>query len=106
MSEGLFRGLWLLAIVSIPAAFGCAVFLYKRERARVGSLAYILILLVCAVVAFMFGLSSGINLACVQYPSGNLCGLFGFFVAGPLASSLTVILVSLLMRLADREPSD
>jgi hypothetical protein len=56
--------------------------------------------------AFIFGLSYGIDLACVQYPSGNLCGLFGFFVAGPLASSLTVTLVSFLMRLTDRQSWD
>ena len=97
------EGLWLLATVSIPVAIACAGLLYKRETARVGCLAYILILLVCAVVAFMFGMVYGVDVACVQYPSGNLCGLFGVFVAGPLASSLTVILVSLLMRLTDRE---
>ena len=34
MSEGLFQGLWLLAIVSIPAAIVCAIFLYKLETAR------------------------------------------------------------------------
>src|SRR5215469_15021292 len=47
----------------------------------------------------------GIDLACVQYPSGNLCGLFGFIVIGPLASSLAIVLASSLMTLTDREPS-
>jgi hypothetical protein len=34
MSAGLFQGLWLLAMASVPAAIGCAIFFYKRETAR------------------------------------------------------------------------
>ena len=94
MSNALFGGLMLLAVLSAPVAFVCVIFLYKKETARVGCLAYGLLLLVCAVVAYLFGLSLGINLACVQYPSGNLCGLFGFIATGPIICSLATVLLA------------
>lgn len=97
MSDALFGGLMLLGVLSVPAAVVCAASLYREETTRVGCFAYGLILLICAVVAYLLGLSLGINLACVQYPSGNLCGLFGFIATGPLALSLATILVAWLL---------
>ena len=82
MSDALFGGLMLLGVLSVPAAVVCAASLYREETTRVGCFAYGLILLISAVVAYLLGLSLGINLACVQYPSGNLCGLFGFIATG------------------------
>ena len=105
MSDWLILILLLLALLSLPFALACAVFFYRTETAYFGWFAYSLILLISAVVAYLLGLSVGIDLACVRYPSGNLCGLFGFIVTGPLASSLAIVLVSSLMTLADREPS-
>jgi hypothetical protein len=105
MSDWLFLSLFLLAVLSLPAALACAVFFYRTETAHFGCFAYGLILLIFAVVAYLLGLSVGIDLACVRYPSGNLCGLFGFIVTGPLASSLAIVLASSLMTLADKEPS-
>ena len=105
MSDWLFLILLLLALLSLPTALACAVFFYRTGTAYVGWLAYSLIVLIFAVVAYVLGVSVGIDLACVRYPSGNLCGLFGVFVTGPLASSLAIVLVSSLMTLADREPS-
>jgi hypothetical protein len=105
MSDWLFLSLFLLAVLSLPAALACAVFFYRTGTAYLGWFAYSLILLISAVVAYLLGLSVGIDLACVRYPSGNLCGLFGFIVTGPLASSLAIVLASSLMTLADKEPS-
>jgi hypothetical protein len=106
MSDGVFATLWLLAALSAPAAIAWAISFYKRGTAHLGWFAYCLILLICAIVAYVVALGFGIHLACVTYPSGNLCGLFGFFVTGPLASSLTIVIVSwLMMKPADREPS-
>ena len=97
--------LFLLAVLSLPIALACAVFFYRTGTAYFGWFAFGVILLISAVLAYLLGLSVGIDLACVRYPSGNLCGLFGFIVTGPLASSLAIVLVSSLMTLADREPS-
>jgi hypothetical protein len=97
MSGALFAVLLLLAIISVPVAIACAIFFYRGETAHVGCLAYALILIVCAPIAYVFALSFGIELACVWYPSGNLCGLVGFFITGPLAASVTIILVAKLL---------
>jgi len=104
MSDWLFLSLLLLAVLSLPAAVACAVFFYRRGTAYVGWFGYNLLLLISAVLVYLLGLSVGIDLACVRYPSGNLCGLFGFLVSGPLASSLAIVLGSRLMTVADREP--
>jgi len=101
-----FPFLWALAFLSpVVAIFLAARFyaLHCRRRPepdrRFPLVAYILILLVCAIIAFLFGLSFGISAACSTPGFGNLCGLFGFFVTGPFASSLTIFLVSGLILL-------
>jgi len=105
MSDWLFLSLLLLAVLSLPTALACAVFFYRTGTGYLGWFGYSLMLLISAVLAYLLGLSVGIDLACVRYPSGNLCGLFGFIVTGPFASSLAIVLASGLMTLADREPS-
>jgi hypothetical protein len=97
MSAWLFMGLMLLAVLSLPAAVACAIFFYRTGTAYLGWFGYSLILLISAIVAYLLGLLLGIDLACVHYPSGNLCGLFGFLASGPLASSLAIVLASSLM---------
>jgi hypothetical protein len=73
---------------------------------------YVVMLLVCAVVAFWLGLVQGASWACRKPASGNLCGLFGFFISGPLLASLAVVLLGwfllgfpLFTRRATGEPS-
>src|SRR5262249_9560242 len=105
MSNWLFLILLLLALLSLPSALACAVFFYRTGTAYVGWFAYVLFLLIFAVLAFFLGVSVGIALAFFRYPSGNLCGLFGFIVIGPLASSLAIVLPSSLMTLTDQKPS-
>lgn len=55
--------------------------------------AYVLILLAAAVVAFWLGMVQGVAWACSEPASGNLCGLFGVFISGPLVASLAVIVL-------------
>lgn len=99
MNDSLFFILFLLAVASVPTAVICAVSFYRPKTAA-GCLGYALALLLCASAAYVFGLAFGITFACNWYPSGNLCGLFGFMTVGPLAASFTVILISWLLRLA------
>jgi hypothetical protein len=58
---------------------------------------YIVALLICALVAFFAGTAWGARFACSRPSSGNLCGLLGFIVVGPLTSIITVSVVSWLI---------
>jgi hypothetical protein len=87
---------WLLAFVSpLLAIVGASVFYrrYCRQRPdaarRLTGVAYALIVLVCGIVAYPVGVQLGINWACPS--AGNLCGLAGFFVVGPAASALGIL---------------
>jgi len=93
---------WLLAFLSPLLAVLCATAFYgrylkKRPEAdrRLTGVTYVLILLVSAVVAYLVGLQLGINWACPS--AGNLCGLAGFLVVGPVASALVILLVGSLL---------
>jgi hypothetical protein len=102
----LFPLLWVLAFLSpIAAIFLAARFyaVHRRRRPEPGRhlplVAYVLVLLVCAIVVFPFGTFFGISQACAPPGAGNLCGLFGFFVTGPFAFSLAIFLVAGLIAL-------
>lgn len=93
---------WLLAFLSPVLAMVCATVFYGRYRdkrqdadGRLTDLTYTLILLGSAVVAYPVGVLLGIWWACPQ--TGNLCGLAGFFLVGPVASALAILLVSSLL---------
>jgi hypothetical protein len=58
---------------------------------------YIVALLICAFGAFLGGLAWGLRVACSGPSSGNLCGLLGFIVVGPLSSIIAVSVFSWLM---------
>jgi hypothetical protein len=58
---------------------------------------YVVALLTCAFVAFWVGVGVGVEYACSRPSWGNLCGLLGIFIVGPLSSIITVIVVSWLM---------
>jgi hypothetical protein len=104
MSSELFALSFFVGILSPAVAIICAARFYIRHsrtraepKRRFPIAAYVLILLGCAVVGYWFGLAFGIDLACVRYPSGNLCGLFGIFAAGPLGASLAILFVGALI---------
>src|SRR4051812_22709931 len=58
---------------------------------------YVVVLLICAFMAFWAGIAWGVDFACSRPSPGNLCGLWGVFIVGPLSSIITVTIVSLLV---------
>ncbi|MGD0290960.1 MAG: hypothetical protein ABSC63_15050 [Candidatus Binataceae bacterium] len=102
----LFPFLWslalLLPVVAIFFAVRCYALHCRRRpepERRFPLVLYAVILFVCAIVAFPFGLFFGNSWACSAPQSGNLCGLFGIFVTCPFSSALAIFLVSELILL-------
>lgn len=58
---------------------------------------YVVALLTCAFVAFWVGVGLGVEYACSKPSWGNLCGLLGVYVVGPLSSFIVVTVASWLM---------
>ena len=98
--------LWFaLCLLSPGLAIGFAAKFYalhcKRRpdpERRIPALAYALALLVCAIAGYFFGMVYGIEWACTR-PAGNLCGLTGVFIVGPLAAAFAIGLVGALILL-------
>jgi hypothetical protein len=101
----LFPLFMFLGIISPLAALLSAFVFYFRHRdriepeRRVSGIAYVLAVIVCGVIAGYFGLNFGISLACNSPTSSNLCGLWGFFVTGPLTMALAIFLIGWLLSL-------
>jgi hypothetical protein len=100
--------LWCLAFLSPTFALVGAVFLYRqhclaRPKHTIPGVAYAAIILVCAVVAYMFGMIFGNDLACSSPSSGNLCPLAGIFVIGPAVAACGIILMGSLILLLPRD---
>jgi len=83
------------------AAICSAVFCYIRHQKRIEPERriplglYILAVVVCGSVAGFFGVVLGIKWGCSIPDAGNLCGLVGFLVVGPISSALGILLVGL-----------
>jgi hypothetical protein len=95
---------WFLATILCAPGIVPAVIFYSRHckdtprgenRFPLGL--YVIALLICALVAFWAGTAWGARFACSAPSSGNLCGLLGFIVVGPLSSLVTVSVVSWLI---------
>jgi hypothetical protein len=95
---------WLLAAMLCAPGIVPAVIFYSRHckdtprgenRFPLGL--YVIALLICAFVAFWAGTAWGARFACSVPSSGNLCGLLGFIVVGPLSSIITVSVISWLV---------
>jgi len=95
---------WLWAAIFCAPGIVPAVIFYSRHckntprgenRFPLGL--YVIALLICAFVAFWAGTAWGVRFACSGPSSGNLCGLLGFIVVGPLSSIITVSVVSWLI---------
>ena len=95
---------WLAPLWPV-IAIACAVFFYVRHcrlvepGRRVSVILYILAAGLCGGVLGVAGIFLGIDWACAGPNPGNLCGLAGFLVTGPIAGSLGVILVALALLL-------
>jgi hypothetical protein len=57
-------------------------------------LLYAAIIVVCAAVAYPFGMVLGNDFACSS-SSGNLCPLAGVFIIGPLVSACAIAILRL-----------
>jgi hypothetical protein len=100
--------LWYLAFLSPTFALVGAIFLYRqhclaRPKHRIPALVYVAIILVCAAVAYLFGMIFGNEFACSSPSSGNLCGLAGVFIIGPLVSACAIVLIGSLILLLPRD---
>ena len=93
-------GLLLCATVFVPVLSGIIYLRHSNRRPpgdRVPLWLYITVLVILGVVSAWAGVVFGIEYACKQPAPGNLCGLWGFFITGPLSFILTVTVVSWLM---------
>jgi hypothetical protein len=91
----LFPGVMLGLVLSPFAAFGVACLLFGRRRGqarRMSGLAFGLAMVGCGVAGGWLGAMLGVALACPQ--AGNLCGLFGVFVTGPLGAAAAILLAA------------
>jgi hypothetical protein len=106
MTNGIF---FFLAPVWPLAAIVCAVVLYVRHCRRIeparqiSALVFVLGAIACAAVFGVAGILLGINWACAGPNPGNLCGLTGFLVTGPIAGSVGVVLAALALSLVGRK---
>ena len=79
-----------------PLALGLAIFFYVKHRHRVGVDRmplglYVVAVLVCSGGAWALGVFYGIKWACSTPETGNLCGLVGFLVSGPMSGTLAIV---------------
>ena len=84
-------------------AVAVAIILYARHRnriepeRRVPTIGYALAITICGAIWGYLGLIFGIERACYGPKPGNLCGLWGFFITGPIAFALAVLLIGLVV---------
>jgi hypothetical protein len=100
-------GVLMLAFPVWPAiAIGSAAIFYVRHRnriepdRRVPVMLYIVAVIICGGGAAFLGVILGIAWACPRM--GNLCGLVGFLVVGPIFGTLAIFLVGLALSLIPR----
>jgi len=79
-----------------PLAVGLAILFYVKHRDRVDTDRmplglYVVAVLVCSGVTWALGVFYGIKWACSTPGTGNLCGLVGFLVSGPIAGTLAIV---------------
>jgi purine-cytosine permease-like protein len=101
--DKLFLPLMILGLISPLAAIVAAVNFFVRHRERVEPerrvpvIGYVLAIISCAAIGGYFGLVFGIGQACPQL--GNLCGLWGVFVTGPISFAVGILLVGVMVSL-------
>ena len=79
-----------------PLAIGLAILFYVKHSNRVGVDRmplglYVVAVLACSGVAWALGVFYGIKWTCSTPGTGNLCGLVGFLVSGPIAGTLAIV---------------
>ena len=105
MSRDDFGVLMLLWPVWPIAGIWSAVRSYIRHRdriepeRRVSAALYVIAVVVCGGVAGFFGVIFGVSLACSGPRAGNLCGLVGVLIVGPIFCGLAMFLIGLALSL-------
>jgi len=108
-TDKLFPIFMIVGLLAPIAAIVGAVIFYVDHSNRVGGknrmpvLGYVATLAICGAVGGCVGLTYGIARACSGSNAGNLCGLWGFFVTGPISFAATVLLVAKLVSTAGRK---
>ena len=88
-----------LGIAAVPISLLLACALYARHRVKnaggrqVHIAAFIVGLLIAGVLAGYAGIFAGAAAACPE--AGNLCGLFGVLVTGPIFASAGFLLIGI-----------
>jgi len=103
MIDKFFVELMILGLISPIVAIVAATILYARHRKRVEPerrvpmIGYVFAIIICGAIWGYFGLFFGVERACSVPKAGNLCGLWGFFVTGPIAFALAVLLIGIVV---------
>lgn len=93
---------WMVVLCA-PGVVPAVIFYRRHCKKRPGGEnrfplgLYVVALLICAFVAFWVGTEWGVSFGCSGRSSGNLCGLLGLMVVGPLSSIIAVSLLSWLI---------
>jgi hypothetical protein len=92
-----------MAVLATPAIVPAVIFYQRhcnkmpRAEDRLPLGLYVVALLICAVLAFWGGIAWGLRSACTGPSSGNLCGLWGCIIVGPLSAISAVSVLSWLI---------
>lgn|ERR1700687_452340 len=89
-----------LAVLSPLAALIFAIISYARHREpgrRVPVILYALAIVICGALSGIFGMIFGSEWACSDPKAGNLCGIWGPLVFGPLSCALAIFLVTICL---------
>ena len=103
--------LMVAAPLSLLLGIGAAVYYYLKYRRapepnrHPSALLYALGVAGVAAAAFVIGTFAGISVVCRGTQAGNLCGLLGVFISGPLlATAAMMAFARLWMKNAVRPP--
>ena len=105
MLDKFFPVFLVLGLLSPCIAIVCAIRFYARHRNRVEPArripvaAYAFAVIVCGAAGGFFGFAWGIGQACYGPTAGNMCGVWAFFVTGPIAFALAVVTIGLALSL-------
>ena len=89
-----------IALASLPLAVLFAIYSYIQYRRMNNSGEYISIIefvfkiVLTAFIAYFIGSAIGIGAYCSSNSAGNLCGLPGAIIIGPLFSSIGICIVA------------
>lgn len=98
---------WLFVATMMLPLVGLTIYInFKRGKApaqtkRPSPVAYASSIGIAAVLGYGVGVSVGIGVGCSQ-GAGNLCGLVGYFIFGPLFAIAAAILAPLVVYISGR----